>query len=321
MSNELATMSTNAFIAPVATLEQAKERYELFKKFVSSILVKGQDYGEVPGTDKPTLKKPGAEKLATFFGLHPAFIPLQSENDWTGKDHNSEPFFFREYKCQLTRNGDLVGEGIGSCNSWEKKYRYRWVNEMDLPAGFDTSKYDHKDGSISEFAFAIEKGETSGKYGKPTEYWQKFRDAITNGTAREFDKKSKDKTYKAYEIGGKVYAIPNKDVADQVNTIDKMAQKRAFVAAVLLATNASDYFTQDMEDFSDHEPAEPANVVEGHFTEALETEKKEASRAPEQITPTAYYTRAKDLGISTADAKKLLEHEGGDFDAAYPKLG
>jgi hypothetical protein len=41
---------------------------------------------------------------------------------------------------------------------------------------------------------------------------------------------------------------PNPDIADQVNTIQKMGQKRALVAACLLAVNASEFFTQDVED-------------------------------------------------------------------------
>lgn len=42
--------------------------------------------------------------------------------------------------------------------------------------------------------------------------------------------------------------IPNPFIFDQVNTIKKMCQKRAYVAAVLMAGNVSDYFTQDVED-------------------------------------------------------------------------
>src|SRR5205085_1753732 len=42
--------------------------------------------------------------------------------------------------------------------------------------------------------------------------------------------------------------VLNPDIADQVNTIQKMAQKRALVAATLLAVNASEFFTQDLED-------------------------------------------------------------------------
>ena len=44
-------------------------------------------------------------------------------------------------------------------------------------------------------------------------------------------------------------AQQNDTIAEQTNTILKMAQKRALVAAVLIATNASDYFTQDLDDF------------------------------------------------------------------------
>jgi hypothetical protein len=44
------------------------------------------------------------------------------------------------------------------------------------------------------------------------------------------------------------------------NTILKMADKRAFIGAVLKATGLSDFFTQDVEDYADRvpRPAEPA---------------------------------------------------------------
>ena len=81
--------------------------------------------------------------------------------------------------------------------------------------------------------------------------------------------------------------VKNPDVSDLVNTIDKMAQKRAFVAAILIATNASDYFTQDMEDFN-------GEVVEGHYTEQPPMTLEEAENME-----TAQGTRYGD--ISTAD--------------------
>jgi hypothetical protein len=52
-------------------------------------------------------------------------------------------------------------------------------------------------------------------------------------------------------IEGTKYRVPNEDVCDQVNTIIKMAQKRALVAVTLLGTNASELFTQDVEDLYD----------------------------------------------------------------------
>ena len=268
--NELASVSDqnrmSSFISPVVDITSALARYQAFQDFVSKILKKDKDYGEIPGTNKPTLLKAGAEKLGAFFGLRPLFAIQESVNDWTGKDHNNEAFFFREYKCQLYRNGELVGEGVGSCNSWEKKYRYRWMNELEIPAYMDKSGLEYKDGTISEFTFVVEKAETSGKYGKPADYWKQFKDAIANGSAKKIKRPTKKgDELDAWEIGGKLYAVPNKDVSDQVNTIDKMAQKRAFVAAILIATNASDYFTQDMEDFGNNDQPDTSATIEGNF--------------------------------------------------------
>ena len=126
--------------------------------------------------------------------------------------------------------------------------------------GWTSRNLREKDGAISEFTFAVDKAETSGKYGKPAEYWQQFRDAIENGTAVKIVKKAKDKSYEAWQIGAKVYRVPNPDVADQANTVLKMAEKRALVAAVLIATNISEYFTQDIEDYVEGVIVETAPV-------------------------------------------------------------
>ena len=61
---------------------------------------------------------------------------------------------------------------------------------------------------------------------------------------------------------GKV-RILNDDVYSLVNTIDKMACKRALVAATLIGANASEFFTQDIEDMRDFN----TDVVEENFTE------------------------------------------------------
>jgi hypothetical protein len=53
-----------------------------------------------------------------------------------------------------------------------------------------------------------------------------------------------DQSIESQQVG----RVPNPDIADQVNTIQKMAQKRALVGVCLLAVNASEFFTQDVED-------------------------------------------------------------------------
>lgn len=249
-ASPLAASSAAANFLPLMTLQEAKGRRDLFVQFVKEIMVDGVDYGTVPGSAKPTLMKPGAEKLSTLFGLVPTFELVERTEDWTGKDHGGEPFFYYFYKCRLWRGRDhCQGEGDGSCNSMESKYRYRWVPAHEIPVALDKAALKTRGGRRSEFAFAIDKGETGGQYGKPAEYWQAFRDGIANGTATAVKKKtSRGKDMDGWEIDSTLYRVPNDDVADQVNTIQKMAQKRAYVAATLVAVNASEFFTQDIEE-------------------------------------------------------------------------
>jgi hypothetical protein len=235
---------------PAMEVAHAQQRYNAIVEFTKTIMKEGKDYGAVPGTDKPTLLKPGAEKLTSFFGFtveSPIFV--ERVEDWTGATHGGQPFFYYLIEQRLSRNGQLVASQIGSCNSWETKYRYRWVKESDIPPGLDKTKLPMRDGTISEFAFAVEKSETTGQYGKPAEYWNRFKAAITAGTAQRIKKPTRGgKEMDAWAIGAPAYRVPNESIFDQVNTIQKMAEKRALVAATLIACNASEFYTQDMED-------------------------------------------------------------------------
>lgn len=236
---------------PVFGVQQALARRQAIVDATQALMREGIDFGTIPGTPKPTLLKPGAEKLCTLFGLCPTFFLEASEEDWDGTHHNGEPFFYYRYKCVLERNGYQIGQGVASCNTWESKYRYRWVSEADIPPGIPKNTLRSRDGAIAEFAFAVEKAETSGRYGKPAEYWQRFKDAIAAGEARRVQRETKaGKTMDAWEIGAAVYRVPNPDVYDQVNTAQKMAQKRALIAATLIAINASEFYTQDLEDLA-----------------------------------------------------------------------
>src|SRR3990167_11218552 len=55
--------------------------------------------------------------------------------------------------------------------------------------------------------------------------------------------------------------VENPDIADQYNTVLKMACKRAKVDGCLSATACSDIFTQDIEDFN-HDTGEPVKKAE-----------------------------------------------------------
>lgn len=87
-----------------------------FQKVVQSQLTQNHDYGVIPGTPKPTLLKPGAEKIIMLLGLRSEFDIVDSTRDF------DKGFFQYQVKCKLYRGDMLVTEGLGSCNNRERKY-------------------------------------------------------------------------------------------------------------------------------------------------------------------------------------------------------
>ena len=204
---------------PAMSIESAVERYNAVTEFVSRVLRKDVDYGVIPGTEKRTLLKPGAEKLTTFFGLSTRFELLERIEDWTGERHGGEPFFYYLYRCRLLRGDVLIAEGDASCNSREAKYRWREAQRACPACG----------------VAAIIKGRE--EYGGG---WLCFKKK--GGCGAKYP--DGDQAIESQQTG----RVFNPDIADQVNTIQKMSQKRSLVGAVLLAVNASEFFTQDVED-------------------------------------------------------------------------
>jgi hypothetical protein len=74
------------------------------------------------------------------------------------------------------------------------------------------------------------------------------------------------------------YRLDNEDIYSQVNTILKMAKKRALVDAALSAGRLSDLFTQDIEDFADD--ATTGDVVEGEARELADDTAPAPTEAP-----------------------------------------
>ena len=139
-------------------IAQTENHYRVMVAFVKAQMKKDVDYGVIPGTKKPTLLKPGAEKLIRLFNLRPHLELLHSVVDF------ETPLFYYHYRCSLHKGEEMVGEGDGCCNSREKKYEKQQYKIFDL-----------------------------------------------------------------------------------TNTICKIAQKRALVAAVLCSCGASEFFTQDLD--------------------------------------------------------------------------
>ena len=184
---------------------------------MKEVMKDGEHYGVIPGTGKkPSLLKPGAEKINFIFRLEPEYQISRHEL----------PNGHREFEvvCTLRQigSGAKVGEGVGSCSTMESKYRYRNVADYEILDQKIPADAKERKGEYRKQGFGMK--QIDGAW-----CWVKYTS-----------------TEKA----------DNPDIADVYNTVLKMAKKRAYVDATLTATAASDFFTQDVEDFA-QEPTQP----------------------------------------------------------------
>lgn len=301
--SETALTVQSPHLMPAMSMMEARSRFQSLVAFTSDIMREGVDYGTIPGTNKPTLLKPGAEKLTTFFGLSTRFDIIEKVEDWIGDQHGGEPFFYYWFRCEMRRGDLLIAEADGSCNSWESKYRYRTAERKCPKCGQTT----------------IIKGKE--QYGGGWLCWAK-----RGGCGAKF--KNGDQAIEGQKLG----RIPNPNPADIVNTIVKMAQKRALVATTLLAVNASEFYTQDMEDLAVEgdiidviptkgpdweatpEPSEPAQAptTNGHKYDSKESRAQAMFQAVSERTA-SYYNAVKHM-------KNAIQLEAGAEDWDWPEL-
>lgn len=200
------------------TVQDIRKRKELVHELMRDLMVPGQHYGEIPGTDgKPALLKSGAEMLCMTFRLAPTFNTVLRDLQ---NNH-------REYRvdCTLTApDGSVVATGMGSASTMESKHRWR-LRSLKCPVCN---------------AEAIRKGRDGF-----------FCGAKLGGCGENFS--STDKRIVTQPKG----KVENPDIADQWNTVLKIAAKRAHTHATLLATAASDMFVPEDSDDDDGEVEEP----------------------------------------------------------------
>ncbi len=222
-------------------VDEAIERKNQKHRFFESVMVEGVHYGVIPGTIKPTLLKPGAEMLLANMGLQASFADEEPPVvDVTGADHAGEPYIRHRRTCRIyrqlgTREDErmIVAQASGSCSSWEPKYRYRSASLACPQCGQST----------------IIRGKA--EYGGGWLCYKK-----KGGCGAKFD--DDDREITTQEVG----KILNPNVAEVENTILKMADKRALVAATLIATGCSDIFTQDIEDAAQPQQTRPLDGPE-----------------------------------------------------------
>lgn len=111
--NELTIIDT----VDLDSIESGLQKISRFQQIVQKTLKRGHDYGVIPGTDKPTLLKPGAEKILMLMGLTSEYHITERIQDY------DKGFFAFTVRCELYKNGIKITEGVGHCNTKERKYR------------------------------------------------------------------------------------------------------------------------------------------------------------------------------------------------------
>lgn len=102
------------------------DRVNLVHDILQTAMKKDTHYGTVPGCgSKQVLLKPGADMLAMAFKLVPQFSVTRTD---CGDMH-------REYDvtCSMySADGVLLGQGVGSASTMEKKYAHAKANPADV---------------------------------------------------------------------------------------------------------------------------------------------------------------------------------------------
>ncbi len=262
-------------VRPEVSAQDLVQRLAVIKEAMETAMVRDVDFGVIPGTDKPALYKPGAEKLSVLFQLD---VQLENIKLWGPDDHLTVSSKAIVYHAP---SGARLGFGEGMCSTRESRYAYRQASRKCPTCGVE----------------AIIKGKA--EYGGG---WVCFKKK--NGCGAKYA--DDDTAITNQEVG----QIDNPALPDAWNTIVKMAEKRARVDAVLAVTGASALFTQDVEDA---ETPLSASGVDGEATAATTatTEPPKAQRrTAKPAAPRGQRMRIKIQELAS-EADKLREAERG----------
>lgn len=149
---------TDVSLAGSATIGDLRSRMqhmqtmiELKREFLKNNLKEGidRDYAKIPGTQKNSLLKPGAEKLLDWHGYYATFELRAHKEDW------DIGLFAYTYRCVIMQRGSnvILCDCEGDCSNMESKYRFEWKKESDLPVGADIKTLIAKNFGSSERPF------------------------------------------------------------------------------------------------------------------------------------------------------------------------
>lgn len=115
------------------TAAETKQHVAVIQDVMKSVMKPDTHFGTIPGTDKPTLLKPGAEVLCATFRIAPTYDV---------EDLSTEDMIRYRVICRGTHQntGILLGDGVGECSTMEEKYKWRRANDREWEHAAETRR-------------------------------------------------------------------------------------------------------------------------------------------------------------------------------------
>ena len=93
-----------------------------------AIMVRGVDYGVLPGGNKPSCYKPGAELLSKYFNIRDEISEKTCDRQLTGEN----PYVSYTIRVSgFNGRGEKISDGEGYCSSLDPKYMKSMTTQMD----------------------------------------------------------------------------------------------------------------------------------------------------------------------------------------------
>lgn len=243
MSNNPAIAGALARMDKPLAVDVLIDRAKLIQDAIARRMVEGIHYGQIPGTQRKSLRKAGAEALADLFQFRSVIVNTVVEYP---DDH-------REVRATCTlyvgdESQPALVQRSGLCTTKETKYRWRNENTGAEP---------------------------------PPEYWKKGTPDYKNSEVLggpDFYTRKVDGHWLVF------HQIPVANVADSYHTVAAMAEKRAFVAAVIAACAASDALVSEDDPVygERREKPKPRQEPPRQATQATQAEQKTTTPADDR---------------------------------------
>ncbi len=106
------------------TAPEMKAHVQRIQQVIRAVMKEGVHYGKIPGTDKPTLLKPGAEVLCATFRIAPSYEVT---------DLSTDDCVRYRIVCIGTHQGTgiVLGHGMGEASTGEEKYKWKRAGQRE----------------------------------------------------------------------------------------------------------------------------------------------------------------------------------------------